>query len=296
MFISQETRERTAFIENSIGSSHNRFVDDPHMQGRLGTFATYLARLTERMFIPNIRGGEVRIPRKYREEGVAVLARGANDPLLFLGSDFGILTTQQKQYATSTLEAWSQHDPERRIHNIEKVSRIKTAADKPLAGATLLRPNGHRGATTLSVTQNIVMRDRHLRLRPLVSFPYDGPNTLPVSPAVVAHHAMHVHQSEVATLGTIITGEQRSRQNTRWELEADAIGAMAAHAMLDAGLRPGALTHEEEQQLVASRTRHMLNQQNPDKFDPRHEVLQRTVRLDGIDFWDAVPAPPPTAV
>jgi hypothetical protein len=289
MFVNQETRKRNAFVEASIENSHNKFADDPHMQARLGKLAPYLAKLTGRMFIPNIRGDELRIPRKYREDGVAVIARHSGDPPLTLSADFACFTQRQRIEAAYKLSTWSYDNLEHRIDNIEKVARFKTADEKPQTDLVIRRSDGRQRATTLSVEQNIIMRDRHIRLRPLTMWPYDGTDTPLVAPAVMAHHAMHVRQSEGAVLGTLMTAQQRLDRSVRWELEAFTTGALAVYGTLDSGISPGDLHPDERQQLIVDAARRAVATKEENSFTSQHEMLQHAVQAAGIDFSNGKP-------
>jgi len=112
MIFNAETRARNAFIEASIAQTREA-LDSPTLPDYLGqTMVAGLKDVGDRLFIPHISDGEIKIPRKHKDsDGIPVLALREGDPALRWGSDFAHLYPRQRRKITQTMESGATTGP-----------------------------------------------------------------------------------------------------------------------------------------------------------------------------------------
>lgn len=126
MFVSSEQRARHRFVDTSIEDAQRVFQDPFFDQLLIKGVATpeILHTLGRAAFVPNVRHGEVRIPRQYRYKDSTPVLAVMPDEEVRLSRDFATLTPTQLDHARRTVKPWNPHEltVEELLDILQKVS------------------------------------------------------------------------------------------------------------------------------------------------------------------------------
>jgi hypothetical protein len=106
-FLNSETLHRNAFLEATIAEAHGNLTGNDEVKKALGDDADYLAMIIEDMYVPNIRDGEVVIPKSRLHSHRTPILTIRPDEEFILGSTCAVQNEFQKECLLEEAEVWA---------------------------------------------------------------------------------------------------------------------------------------------------------------------------------------------
>lgn len=235
-YISSQDRERHRASEEKIGEL-DVALHDPALTISLGGVATALSEALDYTYIPNIRHGEIQIPRRYKnQESIPVLSFYPDETLNVPPSILSMHRLQEEQ-AINYLATAEANTPKKRLR-----SDLRTAQRKQhSAGLDISMGEGAVASVTAALINLEIATEkadddprRAIATRPIVKLPVrDGEYSVSVG----IHEMQHVVQGLAEPIFRIddISLEERNR---RFELEAYTVQAIAQAALYTCSTNP----------------------------------------------------------
>jgi|GEM_PF-2288983 len=298
-----EQAERQAFVQASIDATRSALLEPSmtvHIMSQMG-FDSWMfhERLNRRLFAAEVQeDGVIRIPdTQIQQSGVPVVAIAPGETPT-LSPDFARLSPTAKLQMHKQFEAWRATDPEQCTAAIEYFTR-RLLETEPIAFPNVFTPSSEQRvlhATVFSPYATLAFKQdafavpqnpvKGILVQPVIGLLYEGPDTPPVSPAVMIHEQRHVDQHEglrVFDTSVIADGDA---YKLRIELEANHDGAAFVQAQLDGGLERAQLGEFDEQQLTVEALRARENRWVSDRFRPAPKLMAHlsTILQDDITY------------
>jgi hypothetical protein len=247
-FIDSESRKRHRFIESSIGSVDEELRNNQHLLASLGERATGLMEVSSRLFVPNMRHGEVGIPwLQRRRSGIPVLAIETGQEVRLDPRHFARFSPRQQAVATEIARAWL---PCLRNPDVlaDKIARhaFRGYLDTPLPqgiGVVRLGPTSlarayyYPGVAQIGSPEVIAAGfpgQVLVKGWPTLELRYNA-DTTDADPPLMLHEYRHLVQHETEPLVAIATDEEKEMYTFGLELDAYNVGALGVRAMQAAG-------------------------------------------------------------